>query len=145
MSSLEKRNRGVWPIMNEDKLCLARAIVLGIVNSSYGGFKTMKQMDDFTIKKFAILLLQNAQISENKENYGLKDLKMIQRFLNKEWPNKYRLAVFKYPFCQLIYKGRKLAKNNIYLLHNGEHFDLILNIGKLLKVYLHFFNSYLKF
>lgn len=134
MSLLEKRNRGVWAIMNDDSLCLARAIVLGIVNSSYGGYKTMKGMDDITIKKFAIQLLKNAKIAENKENYGLKDLKMIEKYLNKEWPKKFRLAVFKYPFCELIYKGRKLAKNNIFLLHNGHHFDLVVNVGKLLKV-----------
>lgn len=132
MSIIEKKNRGILPIENPDNMCMARCVVIGLVNAFRPELLKEIYSNENVQKNLAIELLEKCKIPTDKKLYSLYDLHKIQKWLR---PKNIRLAVFKYPFYQLIYRGRHSASKNICLLLNGEHFDLILSIGKMLKVF----------
>jgi hypothetical protein len=88
-------------------------------------------------KKFrlALLILKLSNIEINLRHYNLDHAKTIQKTLNSNWPNKFRIVIFHYASnLQIVYKGEEQAKYTIALLLHGHHFDFIASIPKLFKV-----------
>lgn len=65
-----------------------------------------------------------------------KHMPMIQEYLNKRWPNEYRLSVFgQKGRMRPMWKGANRAKQEIGLYLKNGHYSPIRNISKLFGTY----------
>jgi len=128
---------GIVEVFNDDNICMARSVALGLVRALYGE-KEMKRVlndPDGLQKQLALLLLKGSGISTTLKTYNLIHLRKIQNLLNAKFPGKFRLAVFSAEkMFKLVYLGKKRANFTIPLLFHGLHFDLVTNPRKLFQV-----------
>lgn len=141
-ASLAKK-KAILAIYNDDNLCMARALALGIVNCLYG-HKTMELAvadPDGKQHDLACAILKSAGISTKLKSYNLKHLDKIQQSIDKKL---FRLVVFHgEKGLKIVYKG-KPAKFTIPLLFHGKHFDLVLSPKKLMRVNFNFLSFAIK-
>lgn len=128
--------RGVVPIVNpRDSYCLARAVVVSMRYHEmtqeqftlYTGVGSERQLRD------AVDLMRNAGVPLNRDSYGLTALKRMQRYLDQEHPQRWRLALFR-STCRdscLQWSGLQRAECLAAVYHYKGHFHALVRPGNL--------------
>ena len=126
-----------------DRICLARAIIIGLKYRECGQERYDPQFRTYISKqsehkKEAELLLRNAGVSTEKEIYGIEDAEKIQWLFNIRYgEHEVRLVIFSAESQnKIIWKGWNgtPAKFNLCLYHARDHFSFLASPKALLKV-----------
>ena len=130
---------------SEDRLCLARAICIGLKYRECGQDRMHPQFRSYIAKqaehgKEAELLLRHSGVSTEKEFYGIEDAKKIQWFFDIRYgQQEVRIVIFSSESQnKIIWKGWNgtPAKFNLCLYHARDHFSFLASPKALLKVLL---------
>lgn len=130
------KKRGILPIYNDDNLCLFRSIVMGLAATfqEQSKFNSL-YADPDKQKDLSIFLLKTVGIKHNLRSYNINHLAIIQKLFNSKYPGLIRfICINAEKGFKVVYKGKSTARNNIFILLQGHHFDLILNMKKLMQV-----------
>ena len=129
----------------EDRLCLARAINIGLKYRECGQDRMHPQFRSYIAKqadhgKEAELLLRHSGVSTEKEFYGIEDAKKIQWFFDMHYgPQEIRLVIFSAESQnKILWKGwnDRPSKYNLCLYHVRDHFSFMASPKAILKVLL---------
>lgn len=117
----------------ENNHCLAYTILAGIkLNKLKRRFKKSTNQrlihwaENSGLGQQAQVLLEAAGCQLNKESYGLVDLEAIQLYLNRVYPQKFRLILVN--LNTILWKGPQ-AEQLICIQHQDNHFTLIKNLA----------------
>ncbi|KAH7710101.1 hypothetical protein AAVH_22622 [Aphelenchoides avenae] len=104
-----KKDPSIIGINNRDNLCLFRAIV---------GCSTTKP-------RAAAILRVRAGIPR-KQAYGIKDAEEVFEYLQKKFPDTYRILIFSdRSKTETVYNSGNNGKYDICLYHHNSHYDVI--------------------
>jgi G:T-mismatch repair DNA endonuclease (very short patch repair protein) len=139
------RKSSIYHIVNKDNLCTARAIVVALVKLDQNMIVELGLRDKVTLstakdickgndKKWAIQrdlarkLLDKCDVPIPVEGRGLNldDIRKIERTINVQIN-----IVDKAQMLQIIYAGEFVKNRFIYLLKDGDHFDVITSMKAL--------------
>jgi hypothetical protein len=151
--------RSLIAVNNADGACLLRSIAILLVRAEFGpasaqfrrvknntfhgliltffGVWTTKIIPQTSAQDHAAARLgEAAGIQPGHQQYGLKEAKAVQRYLQRRCPARFRLLIFDWErLGKLIYKGKWPAKHQLaLLLHNG-HFEPLTRPAELFKVF----------
>ncbi|KAL3122693.1 hypothetical protein niasHT_009590 [Heterodera trifolii] len=128
----------------DDRLCLARAVLLGLRDreTRMAGGGGRAALSAYAIRQDqhgadAADLLTNAGIALNKHTYTLDDVRQLQQWLNNQHGvGQIRLVVFeKEQEYRIVFKGDGIAARfNLCLLLERAHYNYIGRIEQLFKV-----------
>ncbi|KAL3090971.1 hypothetical protein niasHS_007346 [Heterodera schachtii] len=128
----------------DDRLCLARAVLLGLRDreTRMAGGGGRAALSAYAIRQDqhgadAADLLTNAGVALNKHTYTLDDVRQLQQWLNNQHGvGQIRLVVFeKEQEYRIVFKGDGIAARfNLCLLLERAHYNYIGRIEQLFKV-----------
>ena len=72
--------------------------------------------------------LNELNIDQQKESYGIDDLHIVQEYYDKYYPGLYRIVVID-DIAKVLWKGHMDRKFIVALLYTDNHFDVLKNIA----------------
>lgn len=140
---MEKKVRSLVEIVNPtDQWCMARAVAVALAYHKYvvgannrRAFARVTRVGSREQKRMARKLLRLAGIDLEKEHYDLRDLKHLQRWLDRRYGRSaYRIVVFAKDLQnRILWKKDESARHNLYLYYAEEHFHFVEKPWQLMR------------
>ena len=122
--------QGLIKIENENSLCLFYALELTrlfqirdregeISRQSYDRILKNKKRQE----TYATNLIQSCKISPIRKTFGLKDVRIVQQFYDRQYPGMYRIVVIKEGTLEPIFRGSRKRKYTIPIYFHQKHYD----------------------
>lgn len=120
----------------DDNLCLFKAVCIALAYAGTGHNKTREaqllQGNPDRLRSAAKELMKNARIDSDSEEYGTPHLERVQDYLQRRYPNKYRILVFaKHYDTAPYFKGSYPSKHLLTLYNDAGHFHAVKSPAKL--------------
>ncbi|KAH7724753.1 hypothetical protein AAVH_07621 [Aphelenchoides avenae] len=125
----EKKDPAIVEINNHDNLCLFRAVCVHMFYHETGE-GIWKQAQRYASRgqldyDADVMLRARAGITR-KPAYGIKDAEKVFEYLQKKYPDEYRILIFSdRSKTETVYNSGNSAKYNICPYHHNGHYDVI--------------------
>ncbi|KAH7706288.1 hypothetical protein AAVH_26480 [Aphelenchoides avenae] len=122
------KDPAIVEINNRDNLCLFRAIEVHRFyhETGEGEWKQAQRYAGKGELDLAASTLRARAGIRRKSAYGLDDAKAVFEYLQKKYPDEYRILIFSASSKQeTVYNSGNNAKYNICLYHHNGHYDVI--------------------